>query len=84
MEIIVNAPAISMEEVLPLAVSTHTQLAPEEVLAKQRREVKGNTELTDVCVVLLRGWVISGLENILCLYWSLTPLDFCMYVRPGG
>lgn len=64
LEIVVNAPAISMEEVLPIAVSTHTQLAPEEVLAKGRREKKGDTELTDVC--------------FLCLCCAMDVVDICV------
>jgi len=41
-----NVPAIQMEEKLPAAISEATTLAPEEVYSKQRREVKGTTELT--------------------------------------
>jgi U3 small nucleolar ribonucleoprotein component len=52
-EIVVNTPAIAMEEVLPMAVSTHTQLAPEEVLAKQKREAKGDTERTEVSYAIM-------------------------------
>mmetsp|Transcript_16650 Transcript_16650/g.27547 ORF Transcript_16650/g.27547 Transcript_16650/m.27547 type:complete len:322 (+) Transcript_16650:201-1166(+) len=46
MEITVNAPAISMEEAIPTAVSDATLLAPEEVYQKPKREVKSGTEIT--------------------------------------
>jgi U3 small nucleolar RNA-associated protein MPP10 len=43
--VVSNAPAISMEEVIPVNVSDATRLAPEEVFEKKRNEVKGETEL---------------------------------------
>lgn len=45
MEIVSNAAAISMEEVIPVNVSDATLLAPEEVYEKKRGEVKATTEM---------------------------------------
>lgn len=70
LEIVVNAPAISMEEVLPIAVSTHTQLAPEEVLAKGRREKKGDTELTDVCFLCFCSAVDVAICGSVQVLWK--------------
>eukprot|EP01134_Creolimax_fragrantissima_P000240 CFRG0240T1 len=45
--IIVNKSALAMEEVLPTAVSTVQQLAPEEAYRKSRQELKGDDEKTE-------------------------------------
>ncbi|ORE04347.1 Mpp10 protein [Rhizopus microsporus var. microsporus] len=45
MEIVSNAAAISMEEIIPVNVSDATLLAPEEVYEKKRGEVKATTEM---------------------------------------
>jgi U3 small nucleolar RNA-associated protein MPP10 len=41
-----SAPSIKMEEALPVATSEATTLAPEEIYAKKRQELKGETERT--------------------------------------
>ncbi|KNC87224.1 hypothetical protein SARC_00659 [Sphaeroforma arctica JP610] len=46
-EIIVNKPALAMEEILPTATSTVQQLAPEEAYRKSRQELKGADEKTE-------------------------------------
>ncbi|CAO3685648.1 unnamed protein product [Rhizopus microsporus] len=46
MEIVSNAAAISMEEIIPVNVSDATLLAPEEVYEKKRGEVKATTEMS--------------------------------------
>ncbi|KAJ1967461.1 U3 snoRNP protein, partial [Dimargaris xerosporica] len=45
-KVISNAPAIQMEEILPVHQSEASQLAPEEVYEKNRKELKGETERT--------------------------------------
>lgn len=42
-----NAPAISMEEILPSSTSDASLLAPEEVYASKKKPIKGETEITD-------------------------------------
>lgn len=44
--IVSDAPAISMEEAMPVNVSEATLLAPEEVYDKKRGEVKSKEEMT--------------------------------------
>lgn len=46
MNIVSDAPAISMEEAMPVNVSEATLLAPEEVYDKKRGEVKSKEEMT--------------------------------------
>lgn len=45
-EVVANVPAINMEEVAPIATSDATLLAPEEIKAKARAELKGESEKT--------------------------------------
>lgn len=47
LKIINNLPAVSVEEAIPEAVSDATLLAPEEIVAKKRREGKEQDERTD-------------------------------------
>lgn len=46
MNIVSDAPAISMEEAMPVNMSDATLLAPEEVYDKKRGEVKSKEEMT--------------------------------------
>eukprot|EP01114_Cavostelium_apophysatum_P005066 TRINITY_DN1565_c1_g1_i1.p1 TRINITY_DN1565_c1_g1~~TRINITY_DN1565_c1_g1_i1.p1 ORF type:complete len:620 (+),score=241.26 TRINITY_DN1565_c1_g1_i1:75-1862(+) len=41
-----NLPAIAMEEVIPITVSDATRLAPQEVMARDKKEFKSKDELT--------------------------------------
>lgn len=46
LSIVSNLPTIAMEEALPIAVSSNTQLAPEEVYDKPSGDIKDKTEMS--------------------------------------
>lgn len=72
-----DVPAIAMEEVLPLHVSTSKGMAPEEVYAsgKGRASVlKGESELDQVCFVLFAQFVPF------CIYYVKTHALFFNFV----
>ena len=44
--VVSTAPALSMEEALPISVSTETQQTPEEVYKRETKVLKGESEKT--------------------------------------
>lgn len=46
LSVVSTAPALSMEEALPISVSTETQQTPEEVYKRETKVLKGESEKT--------------------------------------